>query len=678
VPRRALVVLALACTTSVAAAQEEPSPPEEDPGPTEVTVRGGRSAPLPKADSLSQKEVRQLPGAFGDPWRAIEIMPGFTPVLSGLPYFYVRGAPPGNVGFYFDGVRVPYLFHFGLGPAVVQPALIAKTDVWAGGYPAALGRWAGGVVDATAMPPSEHFHADGGVRAIDAGGLLEVPFANGKGSATFGGRYSYTAALFTLLQSDTTLDYRDYQTRVSYALGERDVVSVLAFGAYDLATQKEQASASSLAAAAGANDPSRFQAGRIERVLFASEFHRVDARWDHDFASGGTARVAATAGYDRTRVEARRAADDVLTGLRARIEQPLGKVARIRAGGDVTVDQYGGDPLPQFADDDDVVERQRHIFVSRTDWAAGLWLDTVLVPQPWLEITPGIRFDAFGSGSAQADAVDPRLAARFAITKSFRIVHAYGIASQPPSTPILLPGITIANLEGGLQRSVQTSAGVEVDLPEDITASATGFHDAFYNLNDALGTAQVELIDIEKSDALLAKTRGSAYGLEVGVKRKVTRRLSGLVTYTLSRSIRTTPAREFVSAYDRTHVGNVVASYDLGRNWRAGARYVFYSGIPNTPTTPAFPGQVVGTPPARTPPFQRLDLRVEKRWLIGDRGAWVALVFEALNATLSKEITGYACGKALAVPGAPAPSPTCSERVIGPISVPSIGVEGGI
>src|SRR5437868_12442347 len=49
---------------------------------------------------------RQLPGALGDPFRAIEISTGVTPIVSGLPYFYVRGAPPGNVGYYFDGVRV--------------------------------------------------------------------------------------------------------------------------------------------------------------------------------------------------------------------------------------------------------------------------------------------------------------------------------------------------------------------------------------------------------------------------------------------------------------------------------------------------------------------------------------------------------------------------------------------
>jgi hypothetical protein len=284
--------------------------------------------------------------------------------------------------------------------------------------------------------------------------------------------------------------------------------------------------------------------------------------------------------------------------------------------------------------------------------------------------------DAFGSGSVAAAGVDPRLSGKLAVTDRLRIVHAHGLATQPPSTPVALPAITVARLQGGLQRSLQTSAGVEADLPEDVTISAVGFRNAFFDLNDALGTARVELIDLEKSDALLDKSRGTAYGVEFGAKRKVSRRLTGLASYTVSRSDRTVRGRAFLSAYDRAHVLNLALSYDLGRQWRAGARWVLYSGTPVAEEEPAFPGQLVGRPPARTPLFQRVDLRVEKRFRVGE-GGWVSVVAEAMNATLSREVTGYACARAFAVPGRPPPSPTCEERIVGPISVPSLGVEGG-
>ncbi len=659
-----------------------PAPPEpgrapDEPAPArvqDVVVRGGRSSvtSTPANESLARAEVRQLPGAFGDPFRAIEVAPGLAPVLTGLPYFYVRGAPPGNVGYYFDGVRVPYLFHFGLGPAVIHPALIARTDLYKGGYPAAFGRWAGGIVDATAMPPSDVLHGEGLVRLIDAGALVEAPFAGGRGSALAAGRYSYTAALFSLLSSDTSLDYRDYQTRVSYALSDRDTISLLGFGAYDLASQRELVDPTTVGALA---PPSATAERReITRVLFASEFHRADVRWDHVLGGGGRLRVAGTLGYDRTRVEARRAAEDLMTAARIDLVQPVTRGVVLRAGGDVVIDDYRADALPRYADDDDVVARQALVFAARTDFATGVRADAVLTPLPRVEVVPGLRLDVFGSGGQRAASLDPRLAARFDVSDSVHIVHAYGLATQAPSTPVTLPAISVAYLAGGLQRAAQTSAGVEVDLPEDFAATASLFHNAFYDLNDALGTAQVELVDIERSDSLLAKSRGSAYGLELGIKRKLSRRLSGLVAYTLSRSMRTAQDRRFLSAYDRPHVVNAAASYDLGRGWRAGARFVFYSGIPQSSAPPAFAGQLVGVPPERTPAFYRVDLRVEKRWRIGERG-FVSFVLEALNATLSREVNGYRCGTALAIPGSTIPG--CSARVVGPIAVPSVGVEGG-
>jgi hypothetical protein len=87
--------------------------------------------------------------------------------------------------------------------------------------------------------------------------------------------------------------------------------------------------------------------------------------------------------------------------------------------------------------------------------------------------------------------------------------------------------------------------------------------------------------------------------------------------------------------------------------------------------------QIVGVPPERTPAFYRVDLRLEKRWTIGKTG-FIALVFEALNATLSREVTGYACGTALKVPGTSPATPPCLARVVGPVSIPSVGVEGGL
>ena len=115
-----------------------PAPPEENPygteppkppaPPTEIIIKGERAEPSRSA-TLSRAEVRQIPGTFGDPFRAIEVMPGVTPIVSGLPFFFVRGAPPGAVGYFLDGIRVPLLFHVGGGPSGSHPASLDRVEL---------------------------------------------------------------------------------------------------------------------------------------------------------------------------------------------------------------------------------------------------------------------------------------------------------------------------------------------------------------------------------------------------------------------------------------------------------------------------------------------------------------------------------------------------------------------
>jgi hypothetical protein len=59
-----------------------------------IVIRGART-PV-GAIRLAAGEVRQIPGAFGDAFRAIESLPGVVPMASGIPYFFIRGAPPGR------------------------------------------------------------------------------------------------------------------------------------------------------------------------------------------------------------------------------------------------------------------------------------------------------------------------------------------------------------------------------------------------------------------------------------------------------------------------------------------------------------------------------------------------------------------------------------------------------
>ena len=601
-------------------------PPE--PQPIEVVVRADR--PPPSAKTLSRAEVRQLPGAFGDPFRAIEALPGVTPIVSGLPYFYVRGAPPGNVGYYLDGVRVPYLFHAAAGPSVIHPGLVDRVDLYSGGYPARFGRYSGAIVAAETTPPSPDWHGEGNLRLVDVGALVEGTFAEGRGAALVAGRYSYTAAVISLLSPEVRLDYRDYQARVTYAVTPRDRLTLFAFGAYDLLALKE-------------ND--------IETILFGSEFYRLDARYDVSLPGDGRFRWAMTGGFDQTRLADQRNARDLLWGTRVELTQPVSEGVTLRSGVDLLFDDYEADPATYGDPEDPDVDAYNRLFPSRVDSVASAWADVVWQVGPRMEVTPGIRIDLFQSGGASAVGVDPRLGLRVDVTKRVRLLHALGMAHQPPSFIVPVPGLALANLRDGLQRSLQVAAGIEVDLPARTTATVTLFSDIFLNMSD---TAGIQPPGDDQNQ--VPRTLGASRGVEVYVRRSLTANLGGFLSYTLSRSTRSFGGVTFPFAFDRTHVLNAALAYDLGRGWRAGGRFTFYSGVPDLDPPSGLPEGFRLSAPPREPGFYRFDARLEKKWTLGET-TWLALVAEMLNVTLNKETIG--------------------GEEVGPVTLPSIGLEGG-
>jgi hypothetical protein len=84
------------------------------------------------------------------------------------------------------------------------------------------------------------------------------------------------------------------------------------------------------------------------------------------------------------------------------------------------------------------------------------------------------------------------------------------------------------------------------------------------------------------------------------------------------------------------------------------------------------------------PGFYRIDVRLEKAWHVGKNGK-IAFVIEGLNVTLNKEATDVNCTPVMNAGGIGGfaggrvpvgPLDTCTVQEIGPVTIPSIGLEG--
>lgn len=633
----------------------------------QVNVEGQRSEVA--RTEMGEADVRQMPGAFGDAFRAIDAMPGVVPMVSGLPYYFIRGAPPGNTGYMIDGVRVPLLFHFGVAKSVIHPALIDHVDFYAGGYPVQYGRVTGGIIDGRTKAPSPRLHGEWDVNLLDTGAYVEAPFANGRGTVGVSGRYGYPGLLLSLLAPNVFLQYGDYQARASWKATDHDTLSTFAFGSVDAGGEIKN--------------------GSLKDVT-STQFHRVDTRWDRDLGKLGQIRTALTLGIDDTSTPDDLSLRTTLAGLRSEWNMRISDKVRIRAGSDVWFEHHA---LVQAGDSE-----LNASFPTRDDVTAGVWLDAIVRVSPNVEIIPGARVDFFESKISAADkddsvpTFDPRVATRVRLTRNLTWITTNGVTHQPPSFLVPVPGLALGTLGDGVQTAVQTSQGAEVGLPLDFTFTGTLFLHNYLDLTDATASCGPKLDT--GGDCINQRVRGRTYGVELLLRRPFTKRLTGWLSYTLSRSTRDAnvfsrkdfndaitnigeptvaippPHVETIASdFDRTHVLNVIGAYDLGRHWRIGGRTVFYTGRPYSNRY-----QGVAVPPfnsERLPSFFRIDLRLEKRWLT-DHG-YVAFVAEGLNVTANKEVLDVKCTRTggLALD-------KCEPDTKGsiPVIVPLIGVEG--
>ncbi|HET9934369.1 MAG TPA: TonB-dependent receptor [Polyangiaceae bacterium] len=616
--------------TSLAAAQAPPA------APLEVVVEGERAAPT--SAQVTREQARALPGTFGDPLRAIEAEPGVTPIVSGLPYFFVRGAPPANVGFFIDGVDVPLLYHAFFGPSVIHPGLIQDVSLYSGVAPVEYGHFAGPVVAATTRPASYEFNGEATVRAIDAGALVEAPFGPcegverpgcARGSALVGGRYSYTGLVLSLL-SDTKLSYWDYQARVGYRLSPRDEVRLFAFGAYDY-----------------------FDAGDsgIEKVGGTTQFHRLDLRYEHAFSAATRVGVAVTLGFDRTGDEKSLVRDRSLRG-RLELKHSLSPRNTLKAGADVRADGFSLAVDERASGFHDFSQ----LFPARNEFLGGTYVMLDWHAAPGIRVVPGVRADYYRSQGQSAFGVDPRISAEFVLAPGLRVEHAIGLSHQPPNFVPAIPGAQVADLKGGLQEALVASAGVRYELFKDVNAQATVFRSAFFNALDPIGGGRQFTVDAE---VLQQRATISSVGFELKLVRPLTRRLGGFLAYTLSHTREASNTWVSVAGFDRPHVLQGALAYDFGAGVRAAVRAVYYSGIP---------ARVVGTGrplfdgDRRGDPYFRLDARFEKRFRLGEKGM-LSLVAEVLNATSSTEVLRLDCGN------------ICQVGRAGPVVLPSVGAE---
>ena len=573
--------------------------------------------PRAGATTASLTETRDLPGGLGDPFRSVSALPGVVPIASGLPYSYVRGAPPATVGYVYDDIPLPQLFHFALLSGVVHPRMLGPIDFYAGVSPVRLGRRLGGSIEAQGPGQALLGGAEIELRLIDSNAYVEVPL-DGGGGFRLAGRFGTPGLILGLIEPDTTLSYWDYQGRAQLPLGAGTELQLVLFGSYD-----------ELLNPPFGEDNDRFNEARME-------FHRFEARLLQRRGSDEFG-LALRLGYDDSDLDRELRVEAITVGPRLWLKQRLSPEASLHMGAEF----YGSSGRIEtlVARGRNVVAGQRQLRVDVPLYAdaparstGGAFAELRLRPEPHLELALGLRSDIWIVSGQLSAAVDPRVRATYHVDEQLRLHVGAGLTHQPAVFSYPLPGLTEVALDRGLQESLQGEVGGALQLPLDSELQLQAFvhHYAGLLLPELYGPEDGQTVPTV--DAL-------SYGLELLLRREYSRSLSGWVSYTLgfAKAFAEGGAR-FAPEFDVRHVLNLVLQYrvvgglelGLGLHVRSGRPFNQFGGRDSEPIYTV-----------RLPAFVRLDARVAYRFV----PSWGQLVvyLEWLNATLAKEYLGAEC-----------------------------------
>ncbi len=566
--------------------------------------------------TISVQEINNLPGTQGDALKAIQNFPGVARPPFGAGLLVIRGAAPADSRTFLGYHEIPQLFHFGALSSTFNSDILAQIDFIPGNFDSRFGDAIGGIINVNPRKGRrDGFHGYVDADVFDAGVLLEGPV--GKGSFAVSGRRSYIdAVLKAAVPPDAGLGltqaprYYDYQAMLDYPLGGGEF-SIRWFGSDD--RFKLIARPPNDTADTGNNSAQT----AILFHRFDLVYRKQDGPWD----------FLITPSFNYQRANGKFGSlfefdfPNVGTSMRAEVGRQLSQRAALRVGAELQAGQYsiearapgfpaqaglGGTGVFNVGD------------ITQSYATPALYTTATIKLGERFTLLPGARLSYYAV-QIKKMAVDPRLRFMWDVGENTVLKGGVGLYSQIPDLIGLNP--IWGNPRASVERSVHTSLGVAQTFDSaGVSLEVTGFYKHVFDRSTASSRIILAPDGTLRLENFANQGLGRIFGAEVLLRKALTRKFFGWLSYTLMRSeVRERPGEDWrLFAFDQPHIMTMIAVYKLPRGWQVGGRFRLVSGNPTTlykdgvydvgdddylPWT--------GTP-GRLPTFHQLDLRVDK------------------------------------------------------------------
>ncbi len=557
---------------------------------------------------LDIKQIQKIPALLGevDVIRSIQLLPGVSTVGEGASGFNVRGGNIDQNLVLLDEAPVynsSHLFGFF---SVFNPDAVKDIKLIKGGIPAQYGGRISSILDIRMKDGNnKKLQLNGGIGSIFSRLSIEAPIIKDKASFIIAGRRSYIDILAKPFLAKSQPGLKDAQ-----------------FNFYDLTMKANYRI-----------DPKNtlFLSGYLGRDVFGAGFAfnwgntTTTLRWNHVFQD----KLFLNTTFFYSNYDYKIGFKDESNGqkfdwnsqiinysMKPDFSYYLNEKNTIRFGGQVIIydfnpakaivsssngevnisldHKYGNESAIYIDNEQKLGGRinvQYGLRVSFFDYMgkgdAYTYYDTVPNIKKRLKSTK--HYNAWESIQKYAN-IEPRASIKYDINDYSSIKASYNRTSQyihlvsntAASTPLDIWTPSTNNIKP--QIGDQLAAGYFVNFKENTyETSVEAYYKYMQNQLDYVDNAN--LFINKYLEAELMQGKGRAYGLEFYVK-KAKGTFTGWVSYTLSRTERKVDGLSkdlwYVNRYDRTHVLNTVAMYDISKRWNLSANFVFYSGTPAT------------------------------------------------------------------------------------------------
>jgi TonB family protein len=620
--------------------------------PYETIVEGEREQLEVTKRTLKRQQLTSVPGTFGDPIRVIQTLPGLQRPPFGLGLLLVRGSNPDDTGIFVDGHSVPALFHFLGGPSIFNAEMLESIDLYPGGFPARFGRHHGGVVALETRPTqSDGVHGSAKVDLIDSGGYIRAPITKNV-SAAVAGRRSYIDFILPLFlpkpkagsQRIVTPVYYDYQGRVDWDLKKEGRLSLFAIGSSDrLHVFQTDADANT---SANLDTAVRFfrVMGTYTRPLGGDLRLTLSPAWGSDALTFAGAQAEGAGPFTSLSIS------NKALSYRMRVHGKLRPSLTLDTGIDILSRVTTFDAL--VPSDDDILGNRgmdippSQLFRGSQSLGIAGYIDLGIDATEKLRLIPSLRADAYVLDGQLRQSLDPRLVARYKLEDNFTLKSYVGRFSQPPQPEALDDRFGNPNVQ--VEHGYHFGLGYEWK-PEKLWTIDSEIY--YADRRDVVVFTPDVIVNDDGSFELVNfrnTGRRASYGLEAIIKREISARAFGWLSYTFSRSKQTNRNGErwFPTGFDQPHVMNAVGSWKPGGGWELGARFQLASGRPDARVIGStfdadcgcYDAVTTGNRSTRVPTFMQLDVRVEKTWLFQ---LWsIGAYLDIINVTNRKNAEG--------------------------------------